>query len=132
MVAIKSLISAFAMALAVNAAPSINKARTPGPGQFAVTLRFFPTPDSTCDAGGAPYEVDTVLVPQAGTTETFSTGTCYGQGPYGSVALDGLQSGCTFTEYNTSDCSDTGVEFSASGCQPGNPGFPNYWQVDCE
>ena len=97
MVAIKSLLSAFAMALAVNGAPSINKARTVGPGQFAVTLRFFPTPDATCDAAGTPYEVDTVLVPQTGTTEEFSTGTCYGQGPYGSVSLDGLQTGCTCT-----------------------------------
>ena len=94
MVAIKSILSTLAIAMMANAAPASNK-RAVGPGQFAVTLRFFGTPDAVCDQGGAPYEVSTVLVPQAGTNETFSTGTCYGQGPYGSVSLDGLQPGCT-------------------------------------
>jgi len=84
MVAIKSSLSSCAAALMVNPAPSISKARTIGLGQSAVTLWFFPTPDSTYDSTGTPDVVPTVFVPQAGIP---ATSIYYPSDPYGSVSL---------------------------------------------
>jgi hypothetical protein len=104
MLDIRAIVSLVALSLAVKAAPTeIVVRQGPQPGQSVTNLKFFPSNDLTCDAGGVPYQTKQVFVPQAGTTQTFVVGQCYPQGPYGSIALDFLAGTCKceFTPFST-------------------------------
>ncbi|KAL5322504.1 hypothetical protein ACEPPN_010477 [Leptodophora sp. 'Broadleaf-Isolate-01'] len=128
MVAIQSLVSVLAMALAANAAPAEIVARVPNPGDIAAGLKFFPDGALNCDQSGTVPTVVSVFTPPG----TPSTGTCFSIGKYGSLAIDTLARGCVFEKHLAGNCVDPAFTvYTTTGCKTGEVAPANFYRIVC-